>query len=114
MENGVLIIPYYDNPRDRTMLKIKRYIEKLIKLPNDHDFRTNICETFKLKSLIQSPMFNFINYYLDSSESEGEEETKEGEGGFMLLKPIIASKSLDQQLTLSYKRDLMKKRVIKC
>ena len=96
VENGVPIIPYYDDPKDRTLLKIKRYIEKLIKLPNDHDFRTNICETFKLKSLIQSSMSNFINYYLDSSESEGEEETKEGEGGFMLPKPIKASKSSDQ------------------
>ena len=68
LDNGIPIIPFYDDKEDDILPKIKDYI---MSLKNTKDFRTINKRTFSLKSLYDLNLETFLHYY-DDDESDNE------------------------------------------
>lgn len=69
INNGVPVIPFYDDKDDRIMPKIKDY---LISLKDLDDVRTINMKTFSLKELYDLEISNFLKYYYDDFEEVAE------------------------------------------
>jgi hypothetical protein len=79
LDNGVPIIPFYDDKEDCILPKIKDY---LIKLKDLEDIRVINRKTFSLSKLCELEVSSFLKYYYDSpvagkrKESKAESEEK--------------------------------------
>lgn len=72
LDNGVPIIPFYDDKEDCIMPKIRDY---LISLKDLEDVRAINMRTFSLTELYRLDISSFLKYYQDESK-ENEEEAK--------------------------------------
>lgn len=66
LDNGIPIIPYYDDPEDRILPKIKDYC---ISLKDLSDIRIINRKTFSLTELCRLKVNRFIKYYEENSEN---------------------------------------------
>lgn len=73
LDNGVPIIPFYDDKEDRIMPKIKEY---LISLKDLEDIRVINMKTFSLSELKKLGVSSYLKYYYDSPKSKRTEESK--------------------------------------
>lgn len=71
LDNGIPIIPFYDDKEDRILLKIKDY---LISLKDVQDVRVINRKNFSLTELYEIDTSNFLKYY---SEPKRKTESKE-------------------------------------
>ena len=67
LDNGVPIIPFYDDKEDKIMPKIRDY---LISLKDLDDVRTINTKTFSLTELYELDISSFLKYYYDDSKPE--------------------------------------------
>eukprot|EP00826_Nyctotherus_ovalis_P037190 TRINITY_DN3378_c0_g1_i14.p2 TRINITY_DN3378_c0_g1~~TRINITY_DN3378_c0_g1_i14.p2 ORF type:complete len:251 (+),score=69.89 TRINITY_DN3378_c0_g1_i14:891-1643(+) len=74
LDNGVPMIPFYDDKEDRIMLKIKDY---LFNLKDLEDVRTINKRTFSLTELYELDLSNFIKYYYDDDSPENIKDSDE-------------------------------------
>lgn len=65
LDNGVPMIPFYDDKEDRIMLKIKDY---LINLKDLEDMTVINKKTFSLTELYEFDITSFLKYYYDDEE----------------------------------------------
>lgn len=69
LDNGVPIIPFYDDKEDRILTKIKDY---LLSLKDLDDFRIINKKTFSLTELYQLDIPSFLKYYYEESSANFE------------------------------------------
>eukprot|EP00826_Nyctotherus_ovalis_P057436 TRINITY_DN7849_c0_g1_i2.p1 TRINITY_DN7849_c0_g1~~TRINITY_DN7849_c0_g1_i2.p1 ORF type:complete len:498 (-),score=152.55 TRINITY_DN7849_c0_g1_i2:110-1603(-) len=78
LDNGVPIIPFYDDKEDCIMPKIRDY---LISLKDLEDIRAINTRTFSLTELYRLDISSFLKYYQEEKKEEAKiEESKESEG----------------------------------
>eukprot|EP01022_Parablepharisma_sp_SALTPOND_P014065 TRINITY_DN1893_c0_g1_i1.p2 TRINITY_DN1893_c0_g1~~TRINITY_DN1893_c0_g1_i1.p2 ORF type:complete len:570 (-),score=59.52 TRINITY_DN1893_c0_g1_i1:7307-9016(-) len=75
LDNGIPIIPFYDDKEDRIMPKIRDY---LVSLKDLEDVRVINKKTFSLTELYELDISSFLKYYYDDP-SDKTEENKEKE-----------------------------------
>eukprot|EP00826_Nyctotherus_ovalis_P048264 TRINITY_DN5661_c0_g1_i14.p1 TRINITY_DN5661_c0_g1~~TRINITY_DN5661_c0_g1_i14.p1 ORF type:complete len:507 (+),score=123.59 TRINITY_DN5661_c0_g1_i14:267-1787(+) len=73
LDNGVPIIPFYDDKEDRILTKIKDY---LLSLKDLDDFRIINKKTFSLTELYQLDILSFLKYYYEDSSANFESSTE--------------------------------------
>lgn len=71
LDNGVPIIPFYDDKEDCIMPKIRDY---LISLKDLEDIRVINMRTFSLSELYHLDISSFLKYYYDSPEAKNKEK----------------------------------------
>ena len=71
LDNGVPMIPFYDDKEDRIMLKIKDY---LITLKDLEDVTAINKKMFSLTDLYECDITSFLKYYYDDEEMEDNSE----------------------------------------
>jgi Dullard-like phosphatase family protein len=76
LDNGVPIIPFYDDKEDCIMPKIRDY---LISLKDLEDIREINKRTFSLSELYKLEISSFLKYYYDNPESGIKEEERKAE-----------------------------------
>jgi len=74
LDNGIPIIPFYDDKEDKIMPKIKDY---LISLKDLEDVRVINKKTFSLTELIEMNISSFLKYYYDDPVTKDKEDTLE-------------------------------------
>ncbi len=67
LDNGIPIIPFYDDKEDRILPTIKNY---LLGLKDLDDFRKKNRQTFSLKELYDLNVHNFLKYYCEDDGSD--------------------------------------------
>ena len=74
LDNGIPIIPFYDNKEDKIFPKIKDYI---ISLKDMDDVRIANRKTFSLMELYELNISSFLKYYYDDPDQIDKDEEKE-------------------------------------
>ncbi len=73
LDNGIPIIPFYDDREDRIMPKIAEY---LLGLEGLEDVRSVNRQTFSLTELYELNVPRFLKYYYDEEKTPAEEEAE--------------------------------------
>ncbi len=73
LDNGIPIVPFYDDKEDRFLLQIKDY---LLNLKDAEDFGAANKPTFSLKDLYELEITRFLKYY---SQDEGSDDENSGD-----------------------------------
>ena len=105
LDNGIPIIPFYDDKEDKILPKIKDYI---ITLKDMEDVRIINKKTFSLTELFELNISSFVKYYYDDPKncekitSEKVKETKELDNEEEKINRIVIGKEaqavVDDQL----------------
>lgn len=71
LDNGIPIIPFYDDKEDSILVKIKDY---LLSLRGTQDFRIKNRQCFSLKELYDLNVHNFLKYYDNGEDTESDND----------------------------------------
>lgn len=87
LDNGIPILPYYNNPEDNELLILKNYLNTIA---DSEDLRIQNRKSFKMDYFFNQA----TNEYPDSSEDSGEEKSNNQEDIFNLIKCKKTEKSI--------------------
>lgn len=90
LDNGVPIIPFYDDKEDNLLLKMKDF---LISLKDVEDVRKIIKNTFRLQELYTLDVNKFLKYYYTLDEES--DNNREEENDFTYIGSVINKKVQD-------------------
>lgn len=74
LDNGIPIVPFFDNKEDVEFLHLMRYFKVLA---NTKDWRIANRKAFNLSRLMKYDIDSFLKYYVDDEEEQKEEEEEE-------------------------------------
>lgn len=76
LDNGIPIIPFYDDKEDKILPRIAEYIISLKDYP---DVTVSLKEKLKLTELYELQISSFLKYYYDEEDEESKDELENAE-----------------------------------
>jgi hypothetical protein len=101
LDNGIPIIPFYDDKEDKILPRITEY---LMELKDLDDVRTINRKTFSLQELYELDVPSFLKYYYDDEKSPNNEEGFDSDIGEEEHKEVINEEIIDSPRTQLLKR----------